>query len=139
MKLVRYRFRDRILVKDGILLISGIMHHSISYYPDDYWRFTPSGFNYLLRKFPVRIIGVQGAPEFPHTLLGIGLKSASIKEIRPKFEELKSRFECELQRAKPAFQGNLLKYIYRSFKLDRHYPGLRRTLMKNKMRITLYG
>lgn len=66
----------RVLKKDGIAIVSSLMNFRIHNYPEDYWRFTPRGIEYLLRKFPLRIIGFQGEKEeFPTNIFGIGFKS----------------------------------------------------------------
>ncbi|MBF0526764.1 MAG: class I SAM-dependent methyltransferase, partial [Deltaproteobacteria bacterium] len=38
----------RILKPDGVVMISSVMAFPIHDYPNDYWRFTPSGFSSLL-------------------------------------------------------------------------------------------
>src|SRR5690606_5295371 len=38
------------------------------------WRFPPQGFDLLLRAFTPRRVWVQGRPDFPHTLVGVGAR-----------------------------------------------------------------
>ena len=64
----------RILKPGGICVISSVMHFKIHSYPDDYWRFTPSGFTSLLKPFDNSWVGWKGVERFPHTVVGIGLK-----------------------------------------------------------------
>ena len=64
----------RILVPGGICVISSVMAFPIHEYPYDYWRFTPSGFESLLRSFESRYVGHIGDARFPHTVLGVGVK-----------------------------------------------------------------
>jgi len=72
----------RVLKKDGVVIMSSVMDFPIHDYPSDYWRFTPEAFKLLLKKFPIKIIGVQGNPEHPHTVYGIGLKSQDFEKYK---------------------------------------------------------
>ncbi|MGH7960246.1 MAG: hypothetical protein ACRERD_00275, partial [Candidatus Binatia bacterium] len=51
-------------------------------YPSDYWRFTPQGFDLLLKAFSPRRVYVQGHPLFPHSLVGVGKKGGEDKTFR---------------------------------------------------------
>jgi len=71
---------EQLMSSDGILLISSVMNFRIHGYPDDYWRFTPSGFKSLLKDFPHSFVGSAGQDLFPHTVIGIGFKSDVLPE-----------------------------------------------------------
>ena len=64
----------RILKPGGICVLSSVLDFYIHSHPDDYWRFTPSGFRSLLAPFDDCWVGFQGEEIFPHTILGIGIK-----------------------------------------------------------------
>lgn len=64
----------RILADVGALLVSSHMDFWIHSHPDDYWRFTPEAFEGLLQPLPLKAVGFQGLPSFPHTVWGIGFK-----------------------------------------------------------------
>ena len=64
----------RILKPGGMCVISSVMAFPIHEFPYDYWRFTPSGFESLLKAFESRWVGYIGDARFPHTVLGIGVK-----------------------------------------------------------------
>lgn len=64
----------RVLRPDGWLVMSSVMDFPIHEYPEDYWRFTPKGFEYLLKAFPCPKVYYQGASFLPHTVIGIGYK-----------------------------------------------------------------
>lgn len=65
----------RILKPDGIVIISSVMAFPIHGHPNDYWRFTPAGFESLLNVFPNSFVGQCGAnPLFPQTVVGVGFK-----------------------------------------------------------------
>jgi SAM-dependent methyltransferase len=84
----------RILVPDGIVVISSVMDFPIHDYPYDYWRFTPEAFKSLLKPFPAAFIGAIGRESLPHTVLGIGFKgmTTSLQEFQRKFEEWQVRY-----------------------------------------------
>lgn len=65
---------QRVLSKDGILIITSVFDYKIHNSPSDYWRFTPESFRYILRNFPKKIIGYQGPDRKPQTIFGIGFK-----------------------------------------------------------------
>jgi len=80
----------RVLNKEGIVIMSSVMDFPIHDYPSDYWRFTPEAFNLLLSKFPIKMIGIQGNPDHPHTVFAIGIKSNNFLSYNKIFNNLKS-------------------------------------------------
>ena len=64
----------RILKLEGIIIISSVMHCPI-HDNHDYWRFTPEGFESLMKPFAFSFVDFIGNPKFPHTVLGIASKS----------------------------------------------------------------
>lgn len=64
----------RILRPGGIVVASSVMNFRIHDYPCDYWRFTPEGFKSLLRDFPCSMVEYLGKKDFPHTVVGVGIK-----------------------------------------------------------------
>lgn len=79
----------RILKPDGRLLITSEMKFPIHDAPNDYWRFTPQGFESLLKPFQDKFVGFAGDKEFPHTIIGIGSKTSfqnnDIKEFEREY------------------------------------------------------
>lgn len=128
----------RALKAGGAAIVVTVMHHSICRCPDDYWRFTPSGLNYLLKKFPIRIIGAHGASEFPHTVFGIGFKSGSAERITRDFKEFYSRLSKEFCLTKEPLKGRVFRNIAVRLGLDKRYPALRRVLFMNELKMDLY-
>lgn len=95
----------RILRPEGILVISSTMHWPIHDYPYDYWRFTPEAFRSLLKPFAASWVGAAGDPEFPHTVVGVGLKQAA-----PPLGAFTARVE-QWQRAWPTAYGERKKTL----------------------------
>lgn len=83
---------NRILKKDGMVIMSSVMDFPIHDYPSDYWRFTPEAFKLLLKKFPIKVVGLQGNPEHPHTVFGIGIKSNDFKKYEIILNNLKNNY-----------------------------------------------
>lgn len=77
----------RILMPNGILIISSVMNFPIHDYPYDYWRFTPEGFKSLLKPFNSTFVDFAGESNFPHTVIGIGIKGSISKDTMDKFIE----------------------------------------------------
>lgn len=58
----------------GVVVISSVMDFPIHDYPYDYWRFTPTAFESLLKPFKHAFVGFAGRETFPHTVVGVGFK-----------------------------------------------------------------
>jgi SAM-dependent methyltransferase len=71
----------RVLRPEGVVLISSCMDFPVHEYPADYWRFSPQGFDLLLRRFSPRRVYVQGHPRFPHSLVGVGKKGGTDEDL----------------------------------------------------------
>jgi len=65
----------RTLKPQGMFAVSSVMDFPIHEHPHDFWRFTPMGFESLLRSFPTRLVFALGREDFPHTVLGLAWKS----------------------------------------------------------------
>jgi hypothetical protein len=79
----------RVLNKDGIVAMSSLMNFQIHDHPEDYWRFTPKAFEYLLRKFPIKIIGAMGDKvDFPTNVFGVGFKNDNHKIAKKLMKSL---------------------------------------------------
>ena len=55
----------RVLRPDGAFFLCSPFYFHIHDYPDDYWRFTPSALEMLLKDYPTRILGWQGPQRRP--------------------------------------------------------------------------
>ena len=64
----------RILKPDGIVIMSSVMQFPILGFPDDYWRYTPSAFHSLLKPFSKALVESAGERDFPHSVVGVGIK-----------------------------------------------------------------
>ncbi len=64
----------RVLKPGGVLAISSLMFFPIHAHPWDYWRFTPEGFELLLRPFESRLVIAQGYALLPEGIFGVGVK-----------------------------------------------------------------
>lgn len=64
----------RVLREEGAIVVSSVMDFWIHSHPYDYWRFTPEAIEALLDTYPLKVVGSQGLPDFPHTVWGIAFK-----------------------------------------------------------------
>jgi SAM-dependent methyltransferase len=64
----------RVLRPGGIVLITSHMYFPIHAHPDDFWRFTKSGFAVLLERFEAICVESAGMPKLPHTVIGVAAK-----------------------------------------------------------------
>ncbi|UCF15478.1 MAG: class I SAM-dependent methyltransferase [Phycisphaerales bacterium] len=86
----------RILKPDGVLVASSVMKFPIHDFPYDYWRFTPEGFRSLMQPFGSVFVDIAGDEEFPHTVVGLGLKGRIpddvMNDFKTKFGQWKIRW-----------------------------------------------
>lgn len=95
----------RILKPGGVVVISSVMNFRIHDYPSDYWRFTPEGFKSLLRGFSWAGVESLGETDFPHTVVGAGIKGEAPAGLARALEEKTAawkRAAAEAQRPNPA-------------------------------------
>ncbi len=76
----------RVLSPQGAVILTSVMGFPIHEHPDDFWRFTPQGLMSLMRPFAYAMVDSLGAPSFPHTVVGIGLKRTMPDEARAALE-----------------------------------------------------
>lgn len=50
----------RVLRPDGVFLVASPFYFHVHAYPHDYWRFTPEAFDFLLERYPHRLLGWHG-------------------------------------------------------------------------------
>ncbi len=72
MAIAREAFR--VCAPGGCVLLTTVLDFRIHNHPHDYFRFTPGAIGLLLGQFPVRVLGFQGHPKFPHSVFGLGVK-----------------------------------------------------------------
>jgi SAM-dependent methyltransferase len=77
----------RVLRPGGVVIISSVMQFPIHGHPDDYWRFTPSAFQSLLKPFAWSQVAAAGEELFPHTVVGVGVKGALPAEAEARLRE----------------------------------------------------
>ena len=88
----------RVLRPGGMVLASSHMNFPIHAFPSDYWRFTPMAFDRLLQPLQPRFIFAQGDAEFPHTVIGLGMRApagdgmgalfrAAVREVQSRWPE----------------------------------------------------
>ncbi len=78
----------RVLRPGGLLLITSVMDFPIHDYPSDYWRFTPEAFRLLMRPFASCVVGFEGNPEKPHTVVGLAAKGEMPRKALQDFARL---------------------------------------------------
>jgi SAM-dependent methyltransferase len=66
----------RVVRDGGLCVISSVMFFPVHGYPEDYWRFTPSGMELLLAPFDDVWAGGVGHPELPMQVVAVAAKGA---------------------------------------------------------------
>ncbi len=109
----------RILKPGGVFVITSPLNFRIHAYPDDYWRMTPSCLRRMLEPYGARVSGYQGYQAFPHTVMGLGIKSPTPADAAAKASSLVAAYIDWARRAEAALPASvklrrLASRIYRS-------------------------
>ncbi len=83
----------RVLRPGGVFLITLPLNFRIHAFPEDYWRITPTCLKRLMEPYEARLTGFQGFAKFPHTVLGLGVKSPAPADVEAKLAGIKHAFE----------------------------------------------
>jgi SAM-dependent methyltransferase len=81
---------ERVLAPGGVVLMTSVWYFPVHAFPDDYFRFTASGFRSLLQPFQSIVVASCGLERLPHTVVGIAFKG-------PLQEEAESRVRREVE------------------------------------------
>jgi len=73
---------QRCLRPGGILVMTSVMYFPIHLHPDDYWRFTASGFTSLVQPFDQGDVHMVGLRTLPHTVVAIAYKAPVDPSLR---------------------------------------------------------
>jgi len=73
---------QRCLRPGGILVMTSVMYFPIHLHPDDYWRFTASGFTSLVQPFDQGDVYMVGLRTLPHTVVAIAYKAPVDPSLR---------------------------------------------------------
>jgi SAM-dependent methyltransferase len=92
----------RILKPGGLFVITSPLNFRIHGYPDDYWRMTPSCLRRMMASYDVRLTGYQGHEKFPHSVMGIGVKSPVAGDTTRRLETLAERYKDWLRQTEDA-------------------------------------
>ena len=64
----------RCLAPGGLLVMTSVWYFPVHAYPDDYFRFTSSGFRSLLDSYDSVVVASCGLERLPHTVVAVGSK-----------------------------------------------------------------
>jgi SAM-dependent methyltransferase len=108
----------RLLQPGGVFVITTPLNFRIHGYPDDYWRITPNCLRRMLSPYAARVTGFQGYHEFPHTVMGVGIKepagdgAARLQRLVGAYQSWLTRTEASLPFDNKAHR--FIARIYRS-------------------------
>ncbi len=75
----------RILHEDGVIVITTHMYAPMHMPDYDYWRITPTCMqDVILKQFDCKIVLIQGNRNYPHNVVGIGVKSPVNVAVKPR-------------------------------------------------------
>jgi SAM-dependent methyltransferase len=98
----------RVLRPDGVFLVSCPFYFHQHGYPSDYWRFTPQAFEFLLSRYPARVVGWHGPERRPQNVWAAAFREAGARptpEQFARYRELLARYARE-----PMSPGRRLLY-----------------------------
>jgi SAM-dependent methyltransferase len=68
---------ERILRPDGVFVVAVPFYFHVHAYPNDYWRFTPEALDFLLGRYPVRVLGRHGPDRRPANVWAVAFGEQS--------------------------------------------------------------
>jgi Methyltransferase domain len=74
----------RCLQPGGLMVMTSVMYFPIHLHPDDYWRFTASGFASLVRPFDESSVEMIGLRTLPHTVVAVAWKAPIVPRARDR-------------------------------------------------------
>lgn len=77
----------RCLKPGGVVVMTSHFFFPIHAYPDDFWRFSSSGFGVLLKDFRIVANGMSGHKRLPHTVYAIASKGPLDTELEEALRE----------------------------------------------------
>jgi SAM-dependent methyltransferase len=83
----------RILRPGGVFVITSPLNFRIHAYPDDYWRMTPSCLRRMLTPYDARLTGYQGYFKFPHSVMGLAVKSPAPYDFADRAARLVRQYQ----------------------------------------------
>jgi SAM-dependent methyltransferase len=89
----------RVLRPGGLFLITSPLNFRIHGYPDDYWRMTPNCLRRMLAPYGGRLVGAQGHPRFPHTVMALAVKAPTPVGFADRAERLERAYGAWLFQA----------------------------------------
>lgn len=109
----------RVLRPGGLFVITSPLNFRIHGYPDDYWRMTPQCLRRMLQPYAGRLVGFQGYPKFPHTVMALAGKAPLAADFANRAETLRRAYESWLRHTESALPlGEIIRRrlsrLYRS-------------------------
>jgi SAM-dependent methyltransferase len=98
----------RVLRPDGLFALSTPFNHGLHAFPDDYWRFTPSGMHRLLAPFPAKIVFGLGPRRRPAFVFAVAAKTAS-DAFETAARSFRARVEEAFRRSRRAGYSSVLR------------------------------
>jgi len=71
----------RCLKPGGLVVMTSHFFFPIHAFPDDYWRFSASGFEVLLSSFHTVAVDAVGSKRLPHTVIGVAVKPPVVDDV----------------------------------------------------------
>lgn len=109
----------RVLQPGGLFIITSPLNFRIHAYPDDYWRMTPSCLRRMLEPYDAALVGFQGYPKFPHTVMALAAKQPAPVDFAGRAGRLQAAYADWLARARrdrpfPVRAREAIGRLYRS-------------------------
>ena len=87
----------RVLAPGGVLLVSAPLDSPLGGFADDYWRLTPACLMRLLEPLSLRVIGALGREDYPHLVVGMGIKGPVSPEAQRGVSSFVRQYENWLE------------------------------------------
>lgn len=83
----------RVVREGGLCVVSSVMFFPVHGYPQDYWRFTPSGLELLLEPFDDVWAAGVGHPELPMQVVAVAARGGAVPRSHPTIDRAQREWD----------------------------------------------
>jgi hypothetical protein len=89
-----FREVERVLRPDGVFVVAAPFYFHVHAYPSDYWRFTPEALDFLLERYPLRLLGWHGPERRMANVWAVAFREESRLPTRGDLELYRERMKA---------------------------------------------
>jgi SAM-dependent methyltransferase len=92
---------ERVLRPDGVFVVATPFYFHVHAHPSDYWRFTPEALDFLLERYPMRVLGWHGPERRMANVWAIAFREASRRPTAGDLERFREQMKAHARQPLP--------------------------------------